>query len=48
MVGQPRLQLPQDNEQVVRGLVKAAYGVINLGSERGAAGLQGVGAFEQE
>lgn len=47
MVGQSRLQLPQDNQQVIRGLVVAAHGVIHLLAQGGAAHGEGIGAFEQ-
>ena len=47
MVGQAGLQLAQDDEQVVGGLVEATHGVVYLGLKGGAASVQGVGAFEE-
>ncbi|MFC6223696.1 hypothetical protein ACFP2F_10630 [Hymenobacter artigasi] len=47
VVGQPGLQLPQDNEQVVGRLVEAPHRVVDLGAQGGAAHFQRLGAFEQ-
>ena len=47
MVGQPGLQLPQNQEQVVGRLVKAPHGVIDLPAQVFAAGQQGIVALQQ-
>ena len=47
VVGQPRLQLPQNHEQVVGRLVEAAHRVVDLGAQAGAPIFERCRAFQQ-